>query len=113
VVPAVIALALTLGFHIHPAAGLVVIFLPLQLIGSIWAGVNLYGKKGAADASLVVFTIFFSTLVGVLLSSVVWSVVSQGLQAMSWQFISQNNVYVTPTTSLEYGASATPCSEPS
>lgn len=103
VVPAIIALALTLGFHIHPAAGLVVIFLPLQLIGSIWAGVNLYGKKGAADASLVVFTIFFSTLVGVLLSSVVWSVVSQGLQAMSWQFISQNNVYVTPTTSLEYG----------
>jgi phosphate transport system permease protein len=38
-----------------------------------------------------------------LLASLVWSVLSLGAKAMSWQFISQNNIYITPTTSLEYG----------
>ena len=103
VVPGLLAIALTLLFSIDPAVGMILVFLPLQIIASVWAGRNIYGKKGQADALLVIFTIFFSTFVGVLLVSVIWSVVVQGLKAMSWQFVSQNNIYITPTTSLEYG----------
>jgi phosphate transport system permease protein len=34
---------------------------------------------------------------------VLFSVIVEGGRAISWQFFSQNNVYVSPTTSLEYG----------
>ena len=103
VAPMLAAAAITLGFNLDPAIGLILIFLPLQIIASIWVGRNIYGKKGQADAMLVLFTIFFSAFVGVLLVSVIWSVVVQGLHAMSLPFVSQNNTYITPTTSLEYG----------
>jgi phosphate transport system permease protein len=102
-IPGVLSIALTLLFSIDPAVAMILLFLPLQIISSVWAGRNIYGKKGQSDALLVIFTIFFSTFVGVLLVSLIWSVVVMGLKAMSWQFVSQNNIYITPTTSLEYG----------
>ena len=45
----------------------------------------------------------YSALVAALLLSVLWSVISAGAQTLSWTFLSQNNVYISPTTSLEYG----------
>lgn len=102
-IPGLLSIALTLMFSIDPAVAMILLFLPLQIIASVWAGRNIYGKKGQSDALLVIFTIFFSTFVGVLLVSLIWSVVVMGLKAMSWQFVSQNNIYITPTTSLEYG----------
>ncbi|MFM7029614.1 MAG: phosphate ABC transporter permease PstA [Micrococcales bacterium] len=101
--PALVSLAIAFLAKLDPAVAMILVFLPLQIIASVWVGVNLYGKKGFADALLVVFTIFFSAFVGILLTSVVWSVVSQGLHAMSLQFVTQNNIYITPTTSLDYG----------
>jgi phosphate transport system permease protein len=77
--------------------------LPLQVLFAGFVGFRIYGRKGIADAGLVIFTIFFSTLVGVLLLSVLYSVISEGAKAISPQFIAQNNVYITSTTSLEYG----------
>ena len=103
VVPMLVALTLTWLFNIDGAIGLILIFLPLQVVASVWVGRHLYGKKGQSDALLVVFTIFFSAFVAVLLVSVIWSVAEAGLKAMSWQFVSQNNVYISATTSLEYG----------
>lgn len=103
VVPALIALVLTLGLNIDGAIGLLLVFVPLQLLFAGFVGFRIYGRKGVADASLVIFTIFFSTLVGVLLLSVLYSVVTEGAKAISPQFILQNNVYITSTTSLEYG----------
>lgn len=82
---------------------LIAVFLPLQLIAAGLVGVRAYGKRGIGDAALVVVTIFFSTFVLVLLLSVLFSVIVEGGKAISWQFFSQNNVYVSPTTSLEYG----------
>ncbi|MCX6496963.1 MAG: phosphate ABC transporter permease PstA [Rhodoluna sp.] len=82
---------------------LIAVFLPLQLIAAGLVGVRAYGKRGIGDAALVVITIFFSTFVLVLLLSVLFSVIVEGGRAISWQFFSQNNVYVSPTTSLEYG----------
>ena len=103
VIPAILAVASYFIFNIDPAIVAVLVFLPLQIVASVWVGRNVYGRKGQADALLVVFTIWFSAFVGVLLVSVIYSVVEQGLKAMSWQFISQNNTYISATTSLEYG----------
>ncbi|MEY4743492.1 MAG: phosphate transporter permease PstA [Actinomycetota bacterium] len=55
------------------------------------------------DGALGLGSILLSAFVLALLASLVWSVLSLGAKAMSWQFISQNNVYITPTTSLDYG----------
>mgnify|MGYP002146210793 FL=1 len=103
VLPAIVAIAITVMTGLDPAIGMLLVFLPLQLVSSIFVGRHLYGRKGQNDALLVVFTIFFSAFVAVLLVSVIWSVVEAGFKAMSWQFISQNNTYISATTSLEYG----------
>jgi phosphate transport system permease protein len=99
--PLTILFALLSNFDANLA--LIAVFLPLQLIAAGLVGVRAYGKRGIGDAALVVVTIFFSTFVLVLLLSVLFSVIVEGGRAISWQFFSQNNVYVSPTTSLEYG----------
>lgn len=86
-----------------PNLALIAIFLPLQLIFAGFVGFRAYGKRGLGDAALVVITVFFSAFVLILLLSVLTSVIIEGGKAISWQFFSQNNVYVSPTTSLEYG----------
>jgi phosphate transport system permease protein len=52
---------------------------------------------------LQVLVVFFAMTVIVLMVSVVWSVIERGSAAISLQFITQNNVYISGTTSLEYG----------
>ena len=103
VLPALVSIAVTFALSLDPTIGMLLLFVPLQLVSAGFVGFRIYGKKGIADASLIIFTIFFSALVGVLLFSVLFSVVSEGAKALSPQFISQNNVYITSTTSLEYG----------
>lgn len=103
VLPILISIAITMGLGLDGAIGLIVVFVPLQLLASISVGHILYKKRGRQDSALMVFTIFFSTLVAVLLISVLVSVFQQGAQMMSFSFISQNNTYITPTTSLDYG----------
>jgi phosphate transport system permease protein len=93
--------AVLTGFD--PNLALIAIFLPLQLILAGLVGFRAYGKRGLGDAALVVVTVFFSAFVLILLLSVLSSVIIEGGKAISWQFFSQNNVYVSPTTSLEYG----------
>jgi phosphate transport system permease protein len=66
-------------------------------------GILVYGRRGILEALLVVVTIFFSSFIVVLLGSVLWSVIQNGSQAISLQFIGQNNYYIKPDTSLEYG----------
>ncbi len=89
--------------QLNPILSFAALFLPLQLISASIVGYKAYGRRGIGDAVLVVLTFFFSAFVLVLLLSVLSSVVIQGSQAISWQFFSQNNVYVSPTTSLDYG----------
>ena len=93
--------AMLTGFDANLA--LIAIFLPLQLLLAGLVGLRAYGKRGLGDAALVVVTVFFSAFVLILLLSVLSSVIIEGGKAISWQFFSQNNVYVSPTTSLEYG----------
>jgi phosphate transport system permease protein len=99
--PLTMLFAVLSNFDVNLA--LIAVFLPLQLIAAGLVGLRAYGKRGIGDAALVVVTIFFSTFVLVLLLSALFSVIVEGGRAISWQFFSQNNVYVSPTTSLEYG----------
>ncbi len=93
--------AMLLGLKFELA--LLLVFLPTQLVLGVIAGRKFSGRRGQADAILQVFVVFFAMTVVVLLISVVWSVIERGSAAISWQFITQNNVYISGSTSLEYG----------
>ncbi len=99
--PLVMLLALLAGLDL--TMSFITLFVPLQLIVSSFVGYRAFGRRGIGDAILVVLTIFFSTFVLILLLSVLYSVITEGAKAISFQFIGQNNVYVSPTTSLDYG----------
>jgi len=83
--------------------GLIGVFLPIQVIIVAVFGWLKAKKRGLGDALLIFFTIFFSTLVLVLLLSVLGSVIFEGFKALTPHFIYENNRYVGTTTSLEYG----------
>lgn len=93
--------AMVLGLRFELA--LLFVFLPIQLLLGVIAGRRFSGRRGQADAILQIFVVFFAMTVVVLLVSVVWSVIERGSAALSWQFITQNNVYISGQTSLEYG----------
>ncbi len=82
---------------------LVGVFLPLQLVAASLVGHLAFGRRGVGDSLLIVLVVFLSTFVLVLLVSVLVSLASQGAKAFSWTFLSQNNIYVSNTTSLDYG----------
>jgi phosphate transport system permease protein len=103
VLPSLLAIAITVAFSIDGAIGLVAVFLPIQILATVAVGQYLYKKRGRQDAVLMIFTIFFSTLVVVLLTSVLVSVFQRGAAMMRLSFISQNATYISSTTSLDYG----------
>ena len=101
--PSIIFALLLLLTGVDFMAGLITIFLPLQLIVGAWAGFYSFGRRGISDGLLLVTTFFLSIFVLVLLTSVLWSVFDAGFRAMSPHFIYQNNVYVSGQTGLEIG----------
>lgn len=101
--PAVSAIAIGKFFSIPGPITLLIIFLPLQLLTASIAAASTRGRRGIADAQLNVAVLFATTFVAIMLGSVLFSVISFGLKAVSPHFIYQNNVYVTGTTSLDYG----------
>jgi len=103
IAPSSMFLAILFVTQIDFMAGLITIFLPLQLLFGAWAGFYSFGRRGVSDGLLLVTTIFLSLFVLVLLSSVIWSVIETGARAMSPQFLYQNNVYVSGNTGLEIG----------
>ena len=81
----------------------VAFFFPVQLLT---AGVTTFfdrGKRGLGDAVLSVACVTSFGLVLALLGSVVFSVIARGLNTLSFSFVSQNNIYISPTTELSYG----------
>ena len=88
---------------IDPSLATIALLLPSQILAACIVGFSAYGKRGIGDALLIVMTVFFSAFVLVLLMSVFISVVSEGSKAISIQFLTQNNVYISNTTSLDYG----------
>jgi len=104
--PGALSFLIVSSASIDPNLALIAIFLPLQIIAAGIVGVRAYGKRGFGDALLVVLTTFFSAFVLIMLLSVLLSVLSEGSKAMSLQFLTQNNIYVSNTTSLDYGGVA-------
>jgi phosphate transport system permease protein len=102
-VPAAIFLYLLNTFQLDFMAGLLLTFLPMQLVSSSLAGILILGRRGILDGLMIVTTLFLGSFVFVLLMSVMWAVVERGFASLSPQFIFQNDVYVTPTTGLEIG----------
>jgi phosphate transport system permease protein len=103
IIPSGVALYFWLVGGMDVIVAILTVLLPLQLISIAIISFILKGKRGIPDAILIVMTLFLGAFVMVLLISVLWSVVEAGFAALSPQFIFQNNVYVSPTTSLEIG----------
>jgi phosphate transport system permease protein len=103
VLPSILAIAITVLFSIDGAIGLIAVFLPIQIIATIAVGQYLYKKRGRQDAVLMIYTIFFSVLVTILLASVLVSVFERGATMLRWSFLTQNATYISSTTSLDYG----------
>jgi phosphate transport system permease protein len=102
-VPAFGSFVIQKSLDISGPVTLLLVFLPLQLVFAAIAAATTRGRRGIADASLNVIVLFATIFVTIMLGSVLFSVIRWGLKAISPHFIYQNNVYVTTTTSLEYG----------
>ncbi|MBK9739602.1 MAG: phosphate ABC transporter permease PstA [Actinobacteria bacterium] len=102
-IPAMVA---TMLFWFSAIAGpiiVVAIYLPLQIIAAVLAAVAVRGTKSAGDAVIIVSAIAATIFSLIVLVSVLWSIVTKGMQALSAAFIFQNNEYISPSTPLGYG----------
>ena len=103
VLPLIVSLVALNLAELSGAAILLTVFLPLQLLAAAFAAVFTRGRRGVADSQLSVLVFFATFFVVIMLGSILFSVISWGFKAVSPHFLYQNNVYITPTTSLEYG----------
>lgn len=102
-IPAAIVTGVWWFTDIPEAIVMLAIYLPLQLVASVGAAVVMRGTKSAMDAVIIVLAIGATIFSLVVLLSLLWSIVSKGLQAMSAAFLFQNNEYISPSTPLGYG----------
>lgn len=103
IVPLVIVGLLFIYSDIPGALLMTVVYLPLQLIASGVAAYVTRGKRGILDSVVIVNAIGATLFSLIILISVVGSLIIRGITAISAHFIYQNNVYVSPSTPLEYG----------
>lgn len=101
--PILVSLVILNIAELSGAAVLLTVFLPLQLLAAAIAAVVTRGRRGVADSQLSVLVFFATFFVVIMLGSILFSIVSWGFKAVSPHFIYQNNIYITPTTSLDYG----------
>ncbi len=104
-VPLAIVVSMFLFSEI-PGALIMVLYLPLQLIASGIAAYITKGKRGIGDSIIIVNAIGASIFSFVVIISVIWSLLSHGLKALSIPFLTQNSTYISPSTPLEYGGIA-------
>ena len=102
-VPLVIALFFLFGTSIPDPIVMIVIYLPLQLIAAGIAALVSKGKHGVVDSGIYVLAIGGSIFSLVILTSLIVTLFANGLKAFSLSFLTQNNVYISPSTPLEYG----------
>jgi len=103
VIPVLIVGGLFLSTDIPGAVLMTVVYLPLQMIAAAIAAWLTKGTRGIADSIIIVNAIGATIFSMVILVSVLGSLVVRGLQALSVHFISQNGVYINPSTPLDYG----------
>lgn len=103
IVPFVIVAAMFWTTDIPGALLMTVVYFPLQLVASGIAALATRGKRGILDSVIIVNAIGATIFSMVVLVSVLGSLVVRGFAALSAHFIYQNNVYISPSTPLEYG----------
>ena len=103
VVPLAIVAGLWLTLPIPGAVLMVVIYLPLQLVAAAGAALATKGRQGVLDAFLYVLAVGATLFSLIVLGSLIASLLLRGLKALAPHFLFQNNVYVSPSTPLEYG----------
>ena len=103
VVPAVVVWFLLQTSDIPAPVVMVAIYLPLQLLASALAALATKGRRGIADSVLIVSAVGATVFSLVVLLSLLGSLIVRGWRALSPSFIFQNNVYISPSTPLEYG----------
>lgn len=103
VLPLIVVALLDLLTEIPGALLLTVIYFPLQIIASAVAAYFTKGTRGIADSIIIVNAIGATIFTAVILASLVGSLIVRGYGALSAHFIFQNNIYINPSTPLEYG----------
>jgi len=103
VIPLAIVALVYVGTDIPGAVVMTVVYFPLQMIASGIAAFATRGKRGIADSIIIVNAIGATLFSLIILISVIGSLVVRGISAVSLHFLYQNNVYVSPSTPLEYG----------
>jgi phosphate transport system permease protein len=103
VVPLLVVVATFLLTDIPGAIIMTVVYLPLQLVASGIAAVATKGTRGIVDSMIIVNAIGATIFSLVVLISVIGSLIVRGFAALSAHFLYQNNVYISPSTPLEYG----------
>lgn len=101
--PLAVALIFLFGTSIPDPIVMIVIYLPLQLIAAGIAALASKGKHGVVDSGIYVLAIGGSIFSLVILTSLIVTLFANGLKAFSLSFMMQNNVYISPSTPMEYG----------
>ncbi|CAB4737432.1 unannotated protein [freshwater metagenome] len=103
VLPAVVIVFLWQTSTIPTPVLMVACYLPLQLVASALAALATRGRRGIADSIVIVSAIGATVFSLVVLLSLLGSLAVRGWKALSPSFIFQNNVYISPSTPLDYG----------
>ena len=103
VIPLVIVALVFFGTDIPGAIVMTIIYFPLQMIAAGIAAFVTRGKRGILDSFIIVNAIGATLFSLIVLISVIGSLIIRGVSALSLHFLYQNNVYVSPSTPLEYG----------
>lgn len=103
IVPAVIAAFFLFGTSIPDPIVMVAIYLPIQVVAAIGAALVSKGRHGVADSVIYVLAIGGSIFSLVIVGSILVTLLIDGLKAFRVSFLTQNNIYISPSTSLEYG----------
>ena len=102
VVPAVVTLVL-LAVTDLPTLVVFTLYLFVQMAASGVAALATKGTRGIGDSIIIVNAIGASIFSLVMLVSLVFSVIVNGLRAISPAFLFQNNEYISPSTPLGWG----------
>jgi phosphate transport system permease protein len=103
VIPLVIVGFVYVSTDIPGAIVMTVVYFPLQMVASGIAAFVTRGKRGILDSIIIVNAIGATLFSLIVLISVIGSLIVRGISALSLHFLYQNNVYVSPSTPLEYG----------
>lgn len=103
VIPLVIVGLVYVGTDIPGAIVMTIVYFPLQMVASGIAAFVTRGKRGILDSIIIVNAIGATLFSLIVLISVIGSLIIRGVSALSLHFLYQNNVYVSPSTPLEYG----------